>query len=805
MKKIELLSPAGDFECLKAAIQNGANAVYLGTDSFNARMSANNFDTENLKEAVNYAHLRNVKINLTLNTLIKNEEFSDALQIAKNAAEIGVDAIIVQDLGLAKKIIELFPSIEVHASTQLTSHNLESVKKLEAIGFKRVVLSRELNIDEIRHICNNTNIEIEVFIHGALCISYSGQCLLSSMIGSRSGNRGRCAQACRLPYELLENDKVIDKGYLLSPKDLCSIDYLKDLIDAGVASFKIEGRMKKPEYVAIVTSIYRKYINNILETGFSENLSNNDYNDLLQVFNRGGFSSGHISSNPNQNLVFKEKQNNMGIYLGKVYDYNKNKGYVKLQIENSNLEIGDSVSINDCVYHVSELLINDKNVKTSSISDKITIGRMKGNNIRKNSKIYKIESKSLNYKALQTFSNVENIKTKLEGKIIVHKNSPITLEVKTITDKDSFLYNISTKIISDVYPINAINSPITKERIISQLSKTGNTEFEFENISVDLEDNLYISPISCLNDLRRLAISDIENKVIQKFSEDYSSINTEEIIENNNHRNCENKKISVLLNILNEDFNYINLTNIDKLYIPIKYFLDDKFANILLDITNKFKTYIFFPIITRDTFLSLIKNNIDKILSSFNISGFIVSNIGQLNIISKFNLPIISNYSFNLFNNYTEKELKKLDISTFTISPESDKPLILSLLQNKVLESELIVYGYTPVMNSNYCLIGNSNRCYKDCDKKCTKNNKYYLKDRMGFNFRVIPDNMQTVTTIYNSKILSILPSDFNSENLRIDILDEDIKQINNIIETVKSGNRLEGNIYTNGNLYRNI
>ena len=805
MKKIELLSPAGDFECLKAAIQNGANAVYLGTDSFNARMSANNFDTENLKEAVNYAHLRNVKINLTLNTLIKNEEFSDALQIAKNAAEIGVDAIIVQDLGLAKKIIELFPNIEVHASTQLTSHNLESVKKLEAIGFKRVVLSRELNIDEIRHICNNTNIEIEVFIHGALCISYSGQCLLSSMIGSRSGNRGRCAQACRLPYELLENDKVIDKGYLLSPKDLCSIDYLKDLIDAGVASFKIEGRMKKPEYVAIVTSIYRKYINNILETGFSENLSNNDYNDLLQVFNRGGFSSGHISSNPNQNLVFKEKQNNMGIYLGKVYDYNKNKGYVKLQIENSNLEIGDSVSINDCVYHVSELLINDKNVKTSSISDKITIGRMKGNNIRKNSKIYKIESKSLNYKALQTFSNVENIKTKLEGKIIVHKNSPITLEVKTITDKDSFLYTISTKIISDVYPINAINSPITKERIISQLSKTGNTEFEFENISVDLEDNLYISPISCLNDLRRLAISDIENKVIQKFSEDYSSINTEEIIENNNHRNCENKKISVLLNILNEDFNYINLTNIDKLYIPIKYFLDDKFANILLDITNKFKTYIFFPIITRDTFLSLIKNNIDKILSSFNISGFVVSNIGQLNIISKFNLPIISNYSFNLFNNYTEKELKKLDISTFTISPESDKPLILSLLQNKVLESELIVYGYTPVMNSNYCLIGNSNRCYKDCDKKCTKNNKYYLKDRMGFNFRVIPDNMQTVTTIYNSKILSILPSDFNSENLRIDILDEDIKQINNIIETVKSGNRLEGNIYTNGNLYRNI
>lgn len=805
MKKIELLSPAGNFECLKAAIQNGANAVYLGTDSFNARMSANNFNKENLKEAVNYAHLRNVKINLTLNTLIKNEEFLDALQIAKNAAEIGIDAIIVQDLGLAKKIIELFPNIEVHASTQLTCHNLKSAKKLEDIGFKRVVLSRELNIDEIRHICNNTNIEIEVFIHGALCISYSGQCLLSSMIGSRSGNRGTCAQACRLPYELLENDKVIDKGYLLSPKDLCSIDSLKDLIDAGVTSFKIEGRMKKPEYVATVTSIYRKYINKILETGCNEPLSNTDYNDLMQVFNRGGFSLGHISSKPNQNLIFKEKQNNMGIYLGKVYDYNKNKGYIKLQIENSNLEIGDSVSINNCTYHVSELLIDDKNVRIANLFDKITIGRMKGNNIRKNSKIYKIESKALTSKAMQTFSNVENIKTKLEGKIIIHKDSPITLEVKTITDKDNFLYNISTKIVSDIYPTNAINSPITKERIISQLSKTGNTEFEFENIFVDLENNLYISPISCLNDLRRLAISDIENKVIEKFSVDYSSINTEELIENNKTKNNENKKISVLLNILDKDFNYINLNDIDKLYIPIKYFLDDNFSNILLDITNKFKTYIFFPIITRDTFFNLIKNDIEKIMTKFDISGFVISNIGQLDIISKFNLPIVSNYSFNVFNNYTEKELKKLNINTFTISPESDKPLILSLLEHNILESELIVYGYTPVMNSNYCLLGNSNRCYKDCDRKCTNNNKYYLKDRMGFNFRVIPDNIQTVTTIYNSKILSILPSDFNSENLRIDILDENIEQINNIVHTIKSGNRLEGNIYTNGNLYRNI
>ena len=357
MKNIELLSPAGDFDCLKAAIQNGANAVYLGASSFNARASATNFSNSELEEVIKYAHLRNVKINLTLNTLIKNDEFKDALDIAKNAAELGIDAIIVQDLGLAQKIIELFPTIDVHASTQITCHNFESVKKLESLGFKRIVLSRELSVDEIKYICNNTNVEVEVFIHGALCISYSGQCLLSSMIGGRSGNRGRCAQACRLPYELLENDKSIDKGYLLSPRDLCSINYLKDLIDAGVTSFKIEGRMKKPEYVSVVTSVYRKYIDKILNDSIQEKLSDSDYNDLMQVFNRGGFSSGHLNSTSNHDLVFKEKQNNMGIYLGRIYDYNKNKGYIKLQLENSNIEVGDSVSINDCTYYLSELII----------------------------------------------------------------------------------------------------------------------------------------------------------------------------------------------------------------------------------------------------------------------------------------------------------------------------------------------------------------------------------------------------------------------------------------------------------------
>ena len=226
MNNPELLLPVGNFDCLKAAIQNGADAVYLGASTFNARNSATNFDFDELEQAVNYAHIRNVKVHLTLNTLIKNNEFEEAVSLAKFAYEIGVDAIIVQDLGLAIFLIQNFPDLPIHASTQMTCHNLSGAKYLEKLGFKRIVLSRELSLNEIQKIKSNISAEIEVFAHGALCISYSGQCLYSSLIGGRSGNRGKCAQGCRLPYELLENNIAIDKGYLLSPRDLCSIEIL---------------------------------------------------------------------------------------------------------------------------------------------------------------------------------------------------------------------------------------------------------------------------------------------------------------------------------------------------------------------------------------------------------------------------------------------------------------------------------------------------------------------------------------------------------------------------------------------------
>ena len=246
---------------------------------------------ENIAKAVEYAHVRNVKIHLALNTLIKNNELDSCLKLANYAYEIGVDAIIVQDLGLAKILIKSFPKMPIHASTQMTIHNLEGVLQAEKLGFSRVILSRELSLSEIEYICRNSNIEIECFIHGALCISYSGECLFSSMIGGRSANRGKCAQVCRLPYELLEdNSKSLDKGYLLSPRDLCSLDLLPTLVNLGIKCFKIEGRLKNPEYVSTVTRIYRKYID-LAESNKEYIVDEKDKEMLMQIFNRGGFST----------------------------------------------------------------------------------------------------------------------------------------------------------------------------------------------------------------------------------------------------------------------------------------------------------------------------------------------------------------------------------------------------------------------------------------------------------------------------------------------------------------------------------
>lgn len=500
---IDLLSPVGDFDCLKAAVQNGANSVYFGADLFSARAFASNFNMEELEKAIIYAKTRGVKTNLTLNTLIKNNEINQAFELAKKAYEFGIDAIIVQDLGLARILIKNFPDLDIHASTQMSIHNLQGVLEAEKLGFKRVVLSRELSISEIEYICNNSNIEIECFIHGALCISYSGQCLFSSMVGGRSGNRGKCAQPCRLPYELLENNKTIDSGYLLSTRDICGLDFIPYLIKSGVTCLKIEGRMKNPEYVATVTKIYRKYID-LAESNDTYIVDEIDRKTLLQVFNRGMSSCGHLSNQPNKQLVFKDKPNNMGLFLGKVEKYNKNKGYLTVKLQEC-IQIGDTISLENeiGIYNISELMCNGINIKDTQIGQTVTFGRMKGN-IKLGDKIFKISSKKLNKLAIESIKQ-ENRKVDLNCKVLIKRNMPITINVTSANNIDIYSnLNITEKL--EIIPEIAQNKPLKKDIVLSQINKTTNTCFRFKNIDIELDDGLFLPKISSLNELRRNAL-----------------------------------------------------------------------------------------------------------------------------------------------------------------------------------------------------------------------------------------------------------------------------------------------------------
>lgn len=810
----ELLVPAGDFDCVKAGVQNGADCIYFGANMFSARASAKNFSLEELKQAIEYCKIRNVKTNLTLNTLLTDDEFDDAVNLAKNAYEFGIDAIIVQDLGLGKYLIDNFPGIEIHASTQMSAHNLEGFLQLEKLGFSRVVLSREVPINEIEYIRNNCKVDLEMFVHGALCISYSGQCLFSSMVGGRSGNRGKCAQPCRLPYELIEssssNSEVIDKGYLLSPRDLCSLEYLPTLVKLGINSFKIEGRMKTPEYVATVTRIYRKYIDLAL--------SNKDYcideadkKDLLQVFNRGGFSSGHLSKDANLNLIYPKKPNNIGLYLGNISNYNANKGHITLKL-NENLAIGDCISIEgeDGKYTISELMKGNNNLKSATSGTIVKLGRMKGK-IRVGAKVYKLTSKELFDSCRVSFAQGTEIKKiPVKCSLTVKKDLPITLKLEA--NQAPFYNDILVELASDIIPDEATNSPITEDRLKEQLSKLGNTPYYFKHVNINLGNNLHIPSISCINNLRRTAISMLQEKVLSNFAKTRVSNLELPIVENNIREKTNSKKISLLLENINIDFDYSKIENVDNVYIPLKFLTNKKYINQVLTLSSKFNIFVYMPTIIKPNYKNLLLNNLEDILTKFNIKGFVISNISGFMLLQDYTqkhpnkkYTFIANYTMNVFNKNTVSELRDLGVSVITPSVELSKNILQELCSNSPLPVELIAYGRTVLMNSSYCLLGKSNKCYPECKARCSNNLQYYLKDRLGFKFRVMPDNIQTVTAIYNSKITSIDTQDFDIDSLRISILDETIEEINQIIKAVKSGKKLEGKDYTNGNLNKEI
>ena len=544
-KNIELLAPCGTYEAFLAAIENGADAVYLGGKSFNARANASNFDLEELTKMVKFAHLRGIKIYVTLNTLLNNDELKNALNFAYDLYNINIDAVIVQDLGLAKILHEYIPKLELHASTQMTVYNLSGVKELEKIGFKRVVLARELSLEEIKYITENTNVEIEIFIHGALCISYSGQCLMSSMIGDRSGNRGKCAQPCRLPYTLLENDKEIAKGFLLSPKDLSTLELLSSI--PNVKSLKIEGRMKQPEYVAVTVRTYRKYIDKLLNSEDVSKIDDIDKKDIAQIFNRGGFTSAYLNKKQGKDMMCYEKPKNWGTYIGKVLSYD-NKRYITVSNSES-LNIGDGIEI-----------WNGDTTSPSTIISEIDgnkIGRIKGN-IKVGDKVYKTSDKNLMKNAKESYSRNSTRKSPIDIQVIIKNDTPITFKINNTTYK--------TKIIPEI----AKKAPLSKETVINQLSKTGDTPFKINNILVELDENLFL-PVSTLNSLRREVLEQYEKVLLDNSNELLDKKNLIFDFENTNKKISE---VTLCIKTLNKD--YSKLKNIQSIYVHLKEVLIKK-------------------------------------------------------------------------------------------------------------------------------------------------------------------------------------------------------------------------------------
>lgn len=770
LKNVELLAPAGTYEAFIAAVENGANAVYMGGKLFNARANASNFDLDELQKIVQYAHLRNVKIHITMNTLLDDSEVEEALAFAYEIYKIGVDAVIVQDLGLASVLHKYIPELELHASTQLSIHNLEGVKELAKLGFSRVVLARELSIEEIKYIVENSPIEIEIFAHGAQCISYSGQCLMSSMIGDRSGNRGKCAQPCRLPYKLIKNKNEIGSGYLLSPKDLSTIEILKEI--PNVSSLKIEGRMKSPEYVATVIGTYRKYLDEI-ETVVSEE----DKQNLLQIFNRGGFSKAFLHKKTGRDTMCYEKPKHWGTYVGKVLSYD-GKRYITLD-DVSKINIGDGI----------EVWNNSNNSPSTIVSELIKnkVGRIHGN-INVGDKVYKTLDKALKQKARETFSRGFVRKSDVALELFILKNKQITVKINDF------------KYISDLIPEESQNQPLSEEKIKAQFFKTGNTPFEVTEIKLTLDDGLFM-PVSKLNEIRRNAFEEYEKNLIANMTKEVNSQQLEKIV---SYKASSNKEVSVFFNILREE--YLNLKNVNNFYFTFK----DALKNIELIEKFEGKKYILLPAITKAYYARLIKDNIASLVNK--VDGFVLSNIGQLEYLQNIDTSLIANYTFNTFNTFAINKLTSLGFEKVILSPELAKFQINEL--GGEIKREIIAYGNTCVMTSEYCPIGAiagkftaNNKCTMPC-KTCYNTklpDKYYLRDRLGLDFRILPDSIDCQSKIYNAKTTSIETYDISVDSIRLDIIDEPLVEVQKIIDTHRAGKKLSGENYTNGHLNRPV
>ena len=765
MRDVELLAPVGSFEALKAAVQNGANAVYLGGKDFGARASANNFDRDELKDAVKYAHIRGVQVFVTTNTLRKENEIEDFLEYVKFLYDIDVDAIILQDIGMARLIKRELPDFELHASTQMVAHSLEDVKYLEGVGFDRVVLAREVTVEEIKYICDNCKADIEVFVHGALCVCYSGQCLMSSMIGNRSGNRGRCAQPCRQRYELVDvyTGEVVNSNgdYLLSPKDLSTIEEIDKIIDAGVHSLKIEGRMKRPEYVATVIDGYRKTIDEYLATN-KLNVSDETINDLYTIFNRK-FTKGLLLGDVGKDMMNSQLPNNQGLYVGTVVDYNKKAKRLKIKLSNT-LKKGDGINLGGGTIG---RIIKNGNIETIGYKGE-TIELDFVGEARKGQIVFKTSDSELMDRVQATFTqDKELVKNIIDAKITIKLGQKPIL---TLKDRHSNEATIECdKIVEE-----AMKVALSKEKVEAQLRKLGNTPYELDLLEIELDDNVSL-PVSLLNQMKRDCIELLDKERVS--------------IKNRKYKNKTVKYKPVLYNRNKQQEIYVKVKNLEQLESALEcgvdriYYEDTNTIDKAMSLAMKYNKKVIYSaprIIRNKEYNHLAKAN------NAGVASVQVGNYGSIDYFKGKELNI--DYYLNAFNSETINYYKEIGADTLCISQELNINEIKETIKYTDINIESVVYGYTPLMITEYCPMGVIVRdCKKDKRVAKCKESIYALRNSKGDEFRVSQD-IFCRSTIYNSNVTCMLDNLYELHEiginvLRLDFTLEDKETVKEVIE----------------------
>lgn len=760
---MELLAPAGSKEALIAAVENGANAVYLAGNVFGARAYAANFDREALREAIHFAHLRDVAIHVTVNTIVDDDELPELCDYLRFLYEAGADAILVQDLGVAKIAHETVPNLPLHASTQMSVHSLEGVRTLKELGFSRVVLARELSIKDIRYICAHAGVEIETFMHGALCVCYSGQCLMSSMIGGRSGNRGRCAQPCRLPYTLVDEkgeDALGEEAgkYLLSPRDLNTIDVIPELLSAGVNSLKIEGRMKRPEYVATVVRTYREAIDSYY-SGKGYEVTAEERDDLAQIFNRD-FTTAYLLGRPGKMMMSDRRPNNRGLLIGRVLDYDWDKRLVTVKLSGK-LGLGDQVDFwvkvgGRVTATIKELLTPEgKALARGEAGDTVVFAIPSA--VRHHDRVFKVYDAALMEKAKHSFDTGAPVR-RIPVAVTVHAaiGEPLVI---TLRDADGVTGTGKTDFIGEA----ARKRPLSEETVRKQAARLGTSVFAMESLDCDIEGEVMV-PVSEINEARRRAVEELGQKRLAIHMEKARQV-PEWHVAPEKPRETLHETASLMVTcdtieqvkaalaggadgILFGGDSYRHHVITAEEYQAAWQLAKDAGARIDFNM----------PRIVREAH----QKGVERLMEAwqdFPPAAVHVHNIGTLGLVRHLTtLPIHADYSLISYNRQTLAFLKEYGVAEATLSPELNRKQILEIAKDSPLPLSCIVHGRLELMISEYCVLGSflGGIDKGPCSQPCTKQH-YALRDRKDTDFPLVTDQFCHMHVL-NSKVLSMLP-----------------------------------------------